>query len=48
MDMNDLQLDEFAEYLLRRSLCKQGVDKHYVRWVNNFFREARNWPPDSW
>ena len=48
MDMNDLQLDEFAEYLLRRSLCKEGVEKHYVRWVNSFFREARNWPPDSW
>jgi len=48
MDMNDLQLDEFGEYLLRRSLCPERNAKHYVRWVREFFKEARNWPPDSW
>jgi hypothetical protein len=48
LDINDLQLDEFAEYLIRKSLCKDGHAKYYVYWVKNFFREAQNWPPDAW
>ena len=48
MDMNDLQLDEFAEFMLRRSLCQQGKEKYFVHWVKRFFNEARDWPPDSW
>ncbi|MCK9304428.1 MAG: integron integrase [Bacteroidales bacterium] len=46
--MNDLQLDEFAEYLTKRSMCKDGHAKYYVYWVRNFFHEAQNWPPDAW
>lgn len=46
MDMNDLQLDEFAEFMLRRSLCQQGKEKYFVHWVKRFFNVARNWPPD--
>ena len=48
LGMNDLQLDEFAEYLIRKSMCKEGNVKYYVYWVKNFFREAQNWPPDAW
>jgi integron integrase len=48
LGMNDSQLDEFAEYLIRKSMCKDGNAKYYVYWVKNFFREAQNWPPDSW
>ena len=48
LNMNDLQLDEFVEYLIGKSMCKDGHAKYYVYWVKNFFREAQNWPPDSW
>ena len=48
MDMNDLQLYEFAEFMLRRSLCQQGKEKYFVHWVKRFFNEVRDWPPDSW
>ena len=30
LGMNDLQLDEFVEYLMRKSLCKDGYMKYYV------------------
>lgn len=45
---NDLQLDEFAEYMLTRSLCKEQHAKFYVFWVKSFFRESKNWKPDAW
>jgi len=48
MDMNDLQLVEFAEYLVKRSLCREDKARYYLHWVKKFFREAQNWPSDSW
>jgi len=48
LNMNDLQLDEFAEYLIRRSMCKDNEVKYFVRGVKNFFRESKAWKPDSW
>lgn len=46
--MNELQLDEFAEYLLKQSLCREHNAKFFVMWVKRFFRESRDWPPDTW
>ncbi len=48
VDMNELQIDEFGEYLLRQSFCKEGNIKFYLFWVKRFFRDSREWPPDSW
>ena len=45
---SDLQLDEFAEYLLKRSLCRDHAAKYFVGWVTKFFYHARDWAPDSW
>ena len=48
LGINDLQLDEFGEYLLKRSFCPEKNLKFYLHWVKRFFRESRNWAPDSW
>jgi len=47
-DRNSLQLDEFCEYLLKRSLCREESAKYYVFWVKRFFRDSKEWPADSW
>lgn len=47
-DMNELHLDEFGEYLLKRSLCREGSAKFYIFWVKRFFRDSKQWPADSW
>ncbi len=48
MDMNELQLDEFGEYLLTRSLCREKNAAYYVYWVKQFFRESREWEAAEW
>ena len=48
LDMNDLQYGEFAEFLLRKSLCDEKKAKFYLFWVRKFFRASENWEPDSW
>ena len=48
LDMSDLQLDEFGEYLLKRTLCKEANASYYVTWVRRFFKTIQDWKPDSW
>lgn len=45
---NNLQLEDFGEYLLRKSLCPQKNAKFYVMWVRRFFQATEDWKPDSW
>ena len=47
-EMKDLHLEEFGQYLLTRSLCKQGKERFYVMWVRQFFRHAEQGTPDAW
>ncbi len=47
-DNSDLRLDEYAEYLLGRSLCKQNHARFHVIWVRRFFKASSNWKPDTW
>jgi integron integrase len=47
-EANELQLDEFAEYLLKRSMCRDANAQFYVMWVRRFFRVIQNWPQDEW
>jgi integron integrase len=46
--MNELRLDEFGEYLLRKSLCPEKKMKFFLFWVKRFFRQSRDWQADSW
>jgi len=46
--MSDLQIDEFGEYLLTRSLCDEKHQKFYLLWVKRFFKASREWPANSW
>lgn len=48
MDGRELQLDEFGEYLVKRSFCRQGKETYYLYWVKKFFRESKTWEADSW
>ena len=48
LSMNDFQLDEFGEYLLKRSFCREGHEKFFVFWVRRFFRDSKEWSADSW
>ena len=46
--VSGLQLDEFGEYLVKRSFCQHGKEKFYLYWVKRFFRESKAWEADSW
>ncbi len=48
MNGSELQLDEFGEYLIRGSFCRQGKEKYYLYWVKRFFRESKTWEAESW
>ena len=45
---SELQLDEFGEYLIKRSFCRAGKESFYLYWVKRFFRESKVWDADSW
>jgi len=46
--MSRLQLDEFGDYLLTRSMTDDRHAKFYVMWVRRFFHESKKMDPDSW
>jgi integron integrase len=48
LEMSDLQIDEFGEYLLTRSLCDEKHRKFYLHWVRRFFKDSREWQADTW
>jgi len=48
LEMSDLQIDEFGEYLLTRSLCDEKHRKFYVYWVKRFFKDSKEWQVDTW
>jgi len=48
LEMSDLQIDEFGEYLLTRSLCDEKHAKFYLYWVKKFFTDSREWQADTW
>ena len=48
LEMSDLQIGEFGEYLLTRSLCDEKHCKFYLYWVKRFFRESKAWQADTW
>mgnify|MGYP006307289547 CR=1 FL=1 len=48
MDTKELQLDEFGEYLVKSSVCRENHIRFYVYWVRSFFRRIDKWPADEW
>jgi hypothetical protein len=48
LDDKTLRLDEFGEFLLRRSLANTNRAPHYVRWVRLYLKKAEALPPESW
>ena len=40
---NGFHLDEFAEFLLKRSLCDEKKARFFVRWVRKFFAVSQEW-----
>jgi len=48
LGMSDLQIDEFGEYLVTRSLCDEQHQRFYLYWVKRFFRDSEAWQADTW
>jgi integron integrase len=48
LDDRTLRLDEFGEFLLRKSLANAKRAPFYVRWVRRYLKKVEEWPPESW
>lgn len=45
---NSLQLQEYGEYLLSRSLVHDNQARYYVHWMRRFFRLSQECPAERW
>ena len=48
LDDRTFRLDEFGEFLLRKSLANAKRAPFYVRWVRRYLKKVEDWPPESW